>query len=89
MDREPLRRYAVIRSLFVPTTLFAAIKRLGFVPADSIRGHARARNLMLRHREKNYRAGNLGKRPQLLAQQKIFSSTTDFFYGATLKFWWA
>ena len=34
---DHLRRYAVARSLFKPTTLPRAIQRLGFVQADPIR----------------------------------------------------
>src|SRR5262245_32516645 len=54
-----LRRYAVARSLFDPLTLSRAIERLGFVQADPIRAPARAQDLTLRHRVKNYRAGDL------------------------------
>jgi uncharacterized protein YcaQ len=54
-----LRRYAVARSLFVPTTLQDAIERLGFVQADPIRAPARAQDLTLRHRVDGYRAGDL------------------------------
>lgn len=59
---EDLRRYAVARSLFTPTTLPAAIKRLGFVQADPIRAPARAQDLTLRLRVKDYRAGDLERR---------------------------
>ena len=38
---EELRRYAIARSLFKPTTLPRAIARLGFVQADPIRALAR------------------------------------------------
>ena len=38
---EDLRRYAVARSLFRPTTLARAIERLAFVQADPIRAPAR------------------------------------------------
>lgn len=54
-----LRRYAIARTLFRPTTLARAIKKLGFVQADPIRAPARAQDLILRHRVKNYRAGDL------------------------------
>jgi hypothetical protein len=37
-----LRRHAVARSLFTPTTLPRAIAKLGFVQADPIRAPARA-----------------------------------------------
>ena len=54
-----LRRFAVARSLFTPTTLARALHRLGFVQADPIRAPARAQDLTLRHRVKDYRAGDL------------------------------
>jgi uncharacterized protein YcaQ len=57
-----LRRYAVARTLFPPTTLQKAIERLGFVQADPIRAPARAQDLTLRHRVKGYRAGDLERR---------------------------
>ncbi|MDC8774151.1 DNA glycosylase AlkZ-like family protein [Roseateles albus] len=64
---EDLRRYAVARSLFTPTTLPGAIKRLGFVQADPIRAPARAQDLTLRLRVKDYRAGDLERRYSQLA----------------------
>lgn len=54
-----LREQAIARSLFPPTTLPAAIDRLGFVQADPIRSPARAQDLILRHRVTDYRAGDL------------------------------
>ena len=42
-----LRRFAVVRSLFPPTTLKRAIHRMGFVQADPIRAPARAQDLIL------------------------------------------
>jgi uncharacterized protein len=54
-----LRRFAVVRSLFPPTTLKRAVHKLGFVQADPIRAPARAQDLTLRHRVKGYRAGDL------------------------------
>ncbi len=56
-----LRRYAVGRSLFPPTTLAAAVDRLGFVQADPIRAPARAQDLILRPRVAGYRAGDLDR----------------------------
>jgi uncharacterized protein YcaQ len=56
---DTLRRYAVARSLFPPTTLRRALDRMGFVQADPIRAPARAQDLILRHRVKSYRAGDL------------------------------
>ncbi len=54
-----LRRFAVSRSLFPPTTLSDAVRRLGFVQADPIRAPARAQDLTLRHRVNDYRTGDL------------------------------
>ena len=54
-----IRRFAVARSLFGPTTLQQAIDRFGFVQADPIRAPARAQDLVLRHRVAGYRAGDL------------------------------
>lgn len=65
-----LRRYAVARSLFTPTTLPAAIKRLGFVQADPLRAPARAQDLILRHRVKGYLAGDLERRYARLAVEE-------------------
>ncbi len=59
---DDLRRFAVGRSLFAPTTLGRAIDRLGFVQADPIRAPARAQDLTLRHRVTGYRAGDLERR---------------------------
>lgn len=56
---QSLRHQAVAHSLGAPTTLPAAIQRLGFVQADPIRSPARAQDLILRHRVKGYRAGDL------------------------------
>lgn len=68
-----LRRYAVSRSLFEPTTLRRAIARLGFVQADPIRAPARAQDLTLRHRVTNYRAGDLERRyPKLPIEEDFF-----------------
>jgi len=50
-----LRRYAIDRSLFPPTSLSRAVTRLGFVQADPIRAPARAQDLILRHRVRDYR----------------------------------
>src|SRR5262245_15632123 len=59
---EHLRRFAVGRSLFRPTTLERALDTFGFVQADPIRAPARAQDLTLRHRVVGYRAGDLERR---------------------------
>jgi uncharacterized protein YcaQ len=70
---EHLRRYAVARSLFKPTTLKRAIDKLGFVQADPIRAPARAQDLTLRHRVAGYRAGDLERRyPRLPLEEDFF-----------------
>src|SRR6201995_2100560 len=58
---DDLRRFAVARSLFPPVTLPVALRRLGFVQADPIRAPARAQDLILRHRVKGYRVGDLDR----------------------------
>ena len=68
-----LRRYAIARSLFKPTTLMRAIEKLGFVQADPIRAPARAQDLTLRHRVNGYRAGDLERRyPKLAIEEDFF-----------------
>jgi uncharacterized protein YcaQ len=70
---DHLRRYAVARTLFNPTTLKAALQRLGFVQADPIRSPARAQDLILRHRAKNYDAGDLERLyPKLEIEEDFF-----------------
>jgi uncharacterized protein YcaQ len=59
---EDLRRFAVARSLFPPTSLQRALDRLAFVQADPIRAPARAQDLTLRHRVKGYRGGDLERK---------------------------
>jgi len=68
-----LRRHAVARSLFTPTTLPKAISRLAFVQADPIRSPARAQDLTLRHRVKGYRVGDLERHyPRLAVEEDFF-----------------
>lgn len=70
---DDLRRYAVARSLFKPTTLLRAVHRLGFVQADPIRAPARAQDLTLRHRVAGYQAGVLQQRyPALPLEEGFF-----------------
>src|SRR5689334_16785896 len=69
---DDLRRHAVRRTLFNPTTLGRAIAKLGFVQADPIRSPARAQDLTLRHRVKDYRAGDLERRYARLGIEEDF-----------------
>ncbi len=75
---DDLRRFAVARSLFEPTTLKRALHRLGFVQADPIRAPARAQDLVLRHRVKDYRAGDLERRYTGLGIEEDFFLTYGF-----------
>jgi uncharacterized protein YcaQ len=73
MTLDELRRYAVRRTLFRPTTLERAIEKLGFVQADPIRAPARAQDLTLRHRVRNYRVGDLERcYPDLEIEEDFF-----------------
>ena len=70
---DDLRRHALSRTLFAPTTLPRAVQRLGFVQADPIRAPARAQDLTLRHRVRDYRAGDLERRyPRLAVEEDYF-----------------
>jgi len=73
ITRDDLRGFAVARSLFKPTTLKRALDRLGFVQADPIRAPARAQDLILRHRVKDYHAGDLERLyPKLGVEEDFF-----------------
>ncbi|MCB1888819.1 MAG: YcaQ family DNA glycosylase [Rhodocyclaceae bacterium] len=68
-----LRRHAIARSLFAPTSLKRAIDRLGFVQADPLRAPGRAQDLTLRLRVKDYRAGDLERRyPRMALEEDHF-----------------
>jgi uncharacterized protein len=70
---DHLRRYAITRSLFRPTTLRRAVNKLGFVQIDPIRAPARAQDLTLRLRVRDYRAGDLDARyPRLSVEEDVF-----------------
>ena len=75
---DDLRRYAVAHSLFPPTTLKRALRKLGFVQADPIRAPARAQDLTLRHRVKDYRAGDLEQHYEKLGVEEDFFVTYGF-----------
>lgn len=72
LTKDHLLRHALARSLFKPTTLPRAIAQLGFVQADPIRAPARAQDLTLRHRVKDYRAGDLERRYAKLPIEEDF-----------------
>jgi uncharacterized protein YcaQ len=88
-----LRRFAVARSLFPPTTLRRAMTRMGFVQADPIRAPARAQDLILRPRVKarkttsssrgeGYRAGDLERHYESLGVEEDFFVNYGFVTGA-------
>src|SRR6266850_6575872 len=75
---DDLRRFAVTHSLFKPTTLKRALHKLGFLQADPIRAPARAQDLILRHRVKDYRAGDLERRYAKLGIEEDYFITYGF-----------
>jgi uncharacterized protein len=81
---QQLRSYAIARSLFKPTSLGRAIARLGFVQADPMRAPARAQDLILAHRVKDYRAGELERRYPRLAIEEGFFVNYGFLPRETL-----
>lgn len=83
LDLDALRRHAVARSLFKPTTLPQALRRLGFVQADPLRAPARAQDLTLRHRVRDYRAGDLERRYARLDVEEDFFVNYGFLPRAT------
>lgn len=80
---DTLRRYAVVRSLFLPTSLPAAIERLGFVQADPIRAPARAQDLTLRNRVKDYLAGDLERHYPAMAVEEDYFVNYGFLPRST------
>jgi uncharacterized protein len=83
-DLQQLRRYAITRSLFKPTSLMRAIMRLGFVQADPMRAPARAQDLILMHRVRNYCAGKLERRYPRLAIEEAFFINYGFLPRETV-----
>ena len=81
---QQLWRYAIARSLFKPTSLRRAIARLGFVQADPMRVPARAQDLILAHRVKGYRAGELERRYPRLGIEETFFVNYGFLPRKTL-----
>jgi uncharacterized protein YcaQ len=75
---DDLRRFTVARNFLKPTTLKRALHRMGFVQADPIRAPARAQDLILRQRVKNYHAGDLERRYATLDIEEDFFVTYGF-----------
>jgi len=78
LSLDDLRRFTVARNFFKPTTLKGALKRVEFVQADPIRSPARAQDLILRHRVRNYHAGDLERRYSSLGIAEDFFTTYGF-----------
>ena len=83
MTIDRLRAQARLATLFAPTTLAAAVQRLGFVQADPIRSPARAQDLILRHRVSGYRAGDLERSFARLGLEEDFLYAYGFMPGET------
>ncbi len=82
INLDDLRRFAVTRNLFPPTTLQGALNKLAFVQADPIRAPARAQDLILRHRVTNYHAGDLERRYATLDIEEDFFINYGFVTGS-------
>lgn len=81
-----LRAQARLGTLFAPTTLPDAVRRLGFVQADPIRAPARAQDLILRHRVTGYRTGDLERRFARLGLEEDFLYAYGFMPAETRRF---
>jgi uncharacterized protein YcaQ len=80
---KDLKRHAIASSLFPATTLGRAISKLGFVQADPIRSPARAQDLILRHRVKDYREDDLNRSYRSLKLEEDILYAYGFFPVAT------
>jgi uncharacterized protein len=69
---EHIRQFTVARNFVSLTTLKRALQTMGFVQADPIRAPARAQDLILRHRVRNYHAGELERRYATLDIEEDF-----------------
>ena len=69
---DDLRRFTVTRNFPEPTTLNEALQQMGFVQADPIRAPARAQDLILRHRVRDFRAGDLERLYETLDVEEDF-----------------
>lgn len=78
-----LRRHALAAAFPRPATLPAALAAMGFVQADPIRAPARAQDLILRHRVRGYRAGDLERRYPRLGLEEGYLHVYGFM-GRTL-----
>jgi uncharacterized protein YcaQ len=80
---KDLRRQAIATSLFPAGTLRQAVERLGFIQADPIRSPARAQDLILRNRVKDYRAGDLEQQYRELGLEEDYLYAYGFMPQST------
>jgi uncharacterized protein YcaQ len=78
-----LRAKARAAALGAPSTLAEALQRMGFVQADPIRAPARAQDLILRHRVRGYRVGDLDRAFQRLGLEEDFLYAYGFMPAET------
>ena len=78
-----LRHFAVASTFWRKTTLGTAVDTLGFVQADPIRSPARAQDLILRHRVRGYRAGDLDANYRSLGLEEDFLYAYGFMPRST------
>ena len=83
LSLRDLRQHAISASLFKPTTLKQAVERLGFIQADPIRSPARAQDLILRHRVRDYRIGDLENNYPALKLEEDFLYAYGFMPPST------
>ena len=83
MTLADIRALAVSHTLFPEMTLGRAVSRLGFVQADPIRTPATAQDLVLRHRVRDYRAGDLERSYARLAIEEDYLYAYGFVSRAT------
>ncbi len=83
VNLDDLRHHAIASSLFPETSLKRAIAKLGFVQADPIRSPARAQDLILRHRAKDYQAGDLERRYSALGIEEDYLYAYGFVPAQT------
>jgi uncharacterized protein YcaQ len=85
LNLDRLRAQALHASLIAPTTLGRAVSLLGFIQADPIRAPARAQDLILRHRVKDYRIGELERRFARLELEEDYLYAYGFMPRKTLR----
>ena len=78
-----LKHHAIASSLFAPTTLGHAVRKLGFIQADPIRAPARAQDLILRHRVHHYQVDDLDRKYRSLKLEEDFVYAYGFMPAAT------